>query len=525
MRSRHGLLLIMAASLLATVPVWIPTLPPMTDLPDHAAQIALLRALRDPAFTYAADLQINWLTPYWLGYVLAYVLTPLVGILAACRLILTIALAALPLTTALILDETGLDRRWSLLVIPSMYGFSYHWGFFTFIVAAPLGLLFVWLILREARQPDPPTPGRALTLAAMSIVLFFCHAFICAFFGIIGVAVLLASSRRVPDAFRRVLPLTAVLPVVALWSAYAAHNPHAFSATTWDLNWFSTSDAYYGLMARTHGDWSSEIGAGWGRLTGIFPRLLGSLPSLSTTLIGTALLALPLIAGARPTRRLTRWLPLLVCVATLLFAPSLMLGIAYTYQRFTVFLVPAWLIALDPPESRMVPRWTWPTCGLLAAAWIAVVTANAIAYEAESAGFPEILARMQPGERALSLIWDRDSPGTIAPPFLHYPVWYAALRGGIVDPSATGTLAVPVSYRPDREPIARASSAFEWTPGHFTWQTHEGDRYRYFVVRAATDVGPSLLPGTRLVHHVHRWWLYEQPRNPTQSALFLTTAR
>jgi hypothetical protein len=518
---QRDLLILLAASLLATVPVWIPTLPPMTDLPDHAAQIALLHQMHDPAFAYTADFQINWLTPYWFGYLLAYGLAPLVGIVVACQIVITAALVALPLATALILTETTLDRRWALLTIPSMYGFSYHWGFFNFLVAAPLGLVFVWLVLRQTRQA---TATRALLLAALSILLFFCHALICAFFGLIGAAMLLTSGGSVREGVRRVLPLASVLPVVVLWGSYAIAHPHAMSATTWDLNWFTTSDGYYRLTTHTHGDWETPVGAGWGRVTGLFPRMLGALPGLLPTIIGLASIALPFVAGARLTRRPTRWIPFGFCIGTLLFAPSLMLGVAFIFQRFTVFAMPLWLMTLAQPQApahawparagpaHVWPKWTWPACGLLAASWIGVVSMNAMLYESDAAGFSEILARMQPGERALSLVFERDSAGTIAPPFLHYPVWYAALRGGVVDPSAAGTITVPVSYRPEREPMARVSRAFEWTPEVFDWPSFEGGRYRYFIVRASKDVGPSLLRDTRLVHHTHHWWLYEHKR-------------
>jgi hypothetical protein len=191
-----------------------------------------------------------------------------------------------------------------------------------------------------------------------------------------------------------------------------------------------------------------------------------------------------------------------------------MLGVSFTFQRFTAFAMPLWLMTLEQPRHphHLWPTWTWPACALLAASWIGVVSMNAIRYEADAAGFTEILARMQPGQRALSLVFERDSAGTIAPPFLHYPVWYAALRGGIVDPSAVGTFAVPVSYRPEREPVARPSRAFEWTPELFDWPVFDGSRYRYFIVRASNDVGPALLRDSRLVHHTHHWWLYEHTR-------------
>src|SRR5262249_12558452 len=138
-RSRE-LFMLVAASLLATIPVWIPTFPPMTDLPQHGAQIALLREMLQPGFAFASYFSLNWFTPYLFGYLLVYVLVPIPGMVAACKLVISLALMALPLSTALVMTETGTDRRWALLAIPAMYGFSYQWGFLNFLVAAPIGL-------------------------------------------------------------------------------------------------------------------------------------------------------------------------------------------------------------------------------------------------------------------------------------------------------------------------------------------------------------------------------------------------
>jgi hypothetical protein len=125
----------------------------MVDLPQHAAQISLLRNLHDPAFRFAGLFRVNWFTPYLLGYLVVYVLAPLCGIVTACKLVTAAALIGLPVTTALLMRETGADSYWALLTIPAMYGFSYTWGFFNFLVAIPIGLVFLILVIRHVRKP------------------------------------------------------------------------------------------------------------------------------------------------------------------------------------------------------------------------------------------------------------------------------------------------------------------------------------------------------------------------------------
>jgi len=514
-RERHALLFVLAASLLGTIPVWIPTFPPMTDLPQHGAQIALLRAMLHPGFAFASYFDIQWFTPYLFGYLLAYALVPFVGIVAACKIVIALSLVALPLATALIMKETGTDRRWAILAIPAMYGFSYHWGFLNFLVAAPIGLVFLWLTLRHAKQP---TLGRAIALAVTIVALFFCHALICVFFGFIAGCILLWSGKSIPNAVLRALPLAAVVPIAILWTLRTTAQPIAIWIPDWDLHWVTTRDAYYSAIAQ----WTTPDGWGWGRTAGLFPRLLGALPGPLSTLVGLAIVLLPFAAGARVTRRPMIWLPLIVCVAVLLFMPGFFFGIDFIFQRFTVFALPLFLILLQQRPDRALPRWTWPACVALVAGWIAVVSMNAIVYEREAAGFDEILAHMEPGQRALSFAFERDSDGTIAPPFLHFPAWYSAVKGGVVDPSGAATMAAPVVYRPDKRPVARPFG-FEWAPALFDWPLFHAEQYRYFIARAPKDFGPWIFRhatcNTRLVYHVNHWWLYEKDPACTAVAL------
>jgi hypothetical protein len=507
---RHGsggVLLVLAASLLATIPIWIATFPPMTDLPMHAAEIGLLQAMRRGGFPYEASFQFNWFTPYLFGYLLVYGLLPFVGIVTACKIVVALALAAMPVSTALVLTETGADPRWALLTIPAMYGFTYQWGFLNFIVAAPLGLLFVWLTLREARNP---TLAGALTLGASAIALFFCHALLCAFFGAIAGCILLLSAGTLSGAIRRLLPLTAVVPVIIVWAAGRVGRSVVRLAPMWDLNWFSTEEPYYAHVAR----WTTPEGWGWGRVTGLFPRMLGVQAGWLAALFGLALFLLPFAAGARLTRRPAKWVPFVVCVLTLLLLPGVLFDAAFLFQRFCIFALPLFLLTLEAPAGWTWPRWTWPACGALAAGWIGIVSLNTVRYEADAAGFKQVLSRMEPGARALSFIFERDADGTIAPVFLHFPSWYGALKAGLVDPSTAEAPAI-VHYRPGLQPVAQML-AFEWNPGAFEWTRYGGAQYRYFVVRAPVDLGVRIFAhatcAVRLAYHVNQWWLYE--RNP-----------
>jgi len=532
----HRALVLFAASALATIPVWIATYPPMSDLPQHAAQVTLLRALHDPHFAYAGLFHTNWLTPYLSGYLLIYLLSSLVGIVFACKIVIALALAALPLSTALMMRETGVDTYWALLTIPAMYGFSYHWGLLNFIVATPVGMVFLWLMRRYLRAPGLK---RSLGIALLINVLFFCHALICLFFGMIAVGYILLEKKTFKGILGSLAPLASVLPIMVFWFLKtSAGNAVVHVPIGWDLGWFNvTPQDYYAFS-----QWANRPDPGWGRVAGFFSRLLGTRPNPLWDVYGMILFALPLLAGLRPSRRLKAWLPWCCCVVALLFLPNFAFDAAFLYARFTVFALPFWLLAMEPvaapsaiPKQRARTRKpkrevASPAAGLarsrtVAAAagcmvvlWLTVVSVHAVQFNAAAKGFEGVLARMEPGQRVMSFMPEREDESSIAPTFLHFPAWYAAQKEGVVDPNFAAGAVELVVYRPDWGP--NLPPGFDWSPGMFRWQEHGGENYRYFVLRVAGDVGNFLFGKATcpvyLRYQEDQWWLYE--RDPVCAA-------
>lgn len=503
---RGSFWVLLGASLLGVVPVWISAYPPMADLPQHAAQVALMRGLHNPSFAYGSLFRLNWFTPYLLGYSLIYVLAFVFGILTACKIVISLFVVGFPLAAGLLLGSVAMDEFWAILCIPGVYGFAYQWGFLNFLITLPLGLLFLWFVLRHCEAWDW---RGALVLAGSALALFFCHALICAFFCGCAAICLLATARTLETAAKRMLPLAAVLPVALLWMRRTVSDPDTHKAMIWDLSWRYTVEPYYASLTEE----PHNFAAGWGRATGLFPRLLGLSPSWQHALLGIALFLLPLCAGMRLHHRLTLWSPFLLCVAVLLFCPHAVFGTDYVYQRFTIFLVPFYLLLLrrsDLPRGRdIVVR-----CAALAlvAVLIGLAARRASVFSRETAGFQDALSHMQPGQRVLSLAFDHEDGVSIAPTFLHFPEWYAAQKQGMVDPSAAMMFPELVVYRKGDAPKAVLWD-FEWSPEEFDWDDFSGWQYRYFVVRSPEDLSPKLFAQAtcvvRQISHQGEWRLYE----------------
>jgi len=483
--------LLIAASLLATVPVWLSSFPPMVDLPEHAAQVALLHNLHNPGFAFASLFWVNWFTPYLFGYMLVYALAPVLGIVVACKVVVAISAAALPLSTAVLMKETGADRYWALLTIPAMYGFSYNWGFLNFLVATPIGLLFLALFIRHTRKPALRS---TVYLALLSIVLFFSHALIYLFFGMIACLYALLDTRNVRRTILAISPMAAAVPLTALWFLRTKSDPGVQDPVFWDLNWIAAADPHL---------WG-------GRITGFFPRLLGFRPEWFCVLFGIALFVLPFLAGVRLSRRPAVWMPLAVCVAVILFAPTGGHSAWAVAQRFTVFTLPFFVIGL---EKRPVERSLWrATAVFLLVGWSIIIAAATVRYNAEAKGFTQVLSAMEPNQRVLSLMFNQEAAGSRAPLFVHFPAWYSATKQGVVDMNFAVFPVALVRYRPSASQQTPTFS--EWHPETFHWGQWHGATYRYFVVHSPVDLGYRLFAWApcpvSLVERSGNWWLYEK---------------
>jgi hypothetical protein len=502
--------LFLLACLLCGLPIWLPHFPPMADLPQHAAQVALLLNLGKPEFPFSGLFHLNLFTPYLLGYGLIAACTPILGIVAACKLVIWLALAAFAISTRFLLREAGADPYWAWLIFPVLYGFTYQWGLLIFLIAAPVGIMFLALVWRMKAQPDMRA---SLAITFLLLALFFSHALILGFFSLIALVYWLLSTQRLRDFIKCAWPMAAIAPLVFIWLAHANNHPLANFPIGWDLSWFRTADDYYFRIAA----WANKESPGWGRIDGFIPRLLGTRPQFTFTLLGLFLIALPLISGGRISKSRVRFVPVLAITLVLLLLPTFLFGNMYTFQRFTYLFMPLYLIMIDPPVAAgRAQRYLRLLAPAIAFGWIGYMSINALQFNRDMEGFDTILAKMEPGKRTLSLVYSRDDSNSIAPEFLHFPSWYSALRTGITDPSFAVTFVQPVSYLPEYVPRAKFEG-FEWNPQWFDWQKFEGRNYDYFVVRARADMAAYLFktsPCTiSLAAQSGQWWLYQ--KDPT----------
>lgn len=468
----------------AIVPLWLPAYLPLVDLPQHAAQIAALRALADGHPLFAGEFTINWFTPYLAGYLLLYALSAIMPIAIAAKVLVSAYIVAFPLATASLLRAAGGDARLAVLSIPAAFGVAYYWGFISYMVAVPVAL---WVLAVLIRGSDQQGLRHVLMVVSALTLLFFCHAIT---FGVVGiVAAGLAFVEHAPRwraLGRAWFPLLLSVPIPLAWVWLTASQDTEVQAAGTDFGlWISRA---FTLLAQPGGQDS-----------------INGLGILLTLLVVLG----PLALGAQPSKRLARWLPFVLVLMLAMFMPSIVFDAVLVSDRIGSMLVPMWLIVWEVPRhSRRVSELV-TLASLATWIWLSALRYDTFAEELASAR--AVIGEMRPGNAAASLVIEHRSPMFGTPLYLHFPAWYQAEHFGRVDFNFADFYGPMVRYRSPRG--GRVREGTSWYPLLFEWDLDGGDRYRYFIIRAPFDPGAFVFKEhfgkVTLIKQSGWWWLYE----------------
>ena len=475
-------------TLLALAAIWTVHHLAVTDLPQHAAQVALIRRVLT-AGPESALFELNWLTPYLLGHALALALTPLLSPWLAVKVVLSLAVVAFPLALLWLLRQSGGLPQWSLLGFPLAFGFGYGWGLLNYLLAAPIGLCWLAAALRHQREP---TRRHAVHAALWAIATCLGHVLVFGCMLLLISAITLAAGGGWRALGKRLaahwLPLPFFLPVL-LWNRLHGVSPQP---TAWALSWQRLAELPDVLLG--------------------FPVVLEpsrppfDLLARPETLTGLFVLLAPWAVRPRLQWQRGLWLPLPLMLAAYLLAPEDAADVWILWPRLGLFIVPCLCLWLRPPLApSRVGRWA---PGLIAAAWLLVLLARAHAFDREAAGIAPVIARAEPNKRLLSLIFAQRSEVVRGMPYVNFGALYAAERDGFADFSFANLPHFVAHYRPEHVPAA--DHALAWDPRRFDPRLHQP--YDYFLVRSRRDRGHDLLAGVQppvqLMAHSGLWWLY-----------------
>lgn len=438
------------------LPLFSVARPPMEDLPQHVAIVAVLA---NPAAS--PDLVADFgRTPHVAWYALAVSLAWLVGPLLGTKLLLSASLSAIPLTLRLLTARLGGDPRAAWLGLPLVWTGFVAYGFVQFVAGVPLLLLALALA-----APDRPLGRREhLRLAAILLLTFSMH-LLCA--GVAGVGVLaLRAGREGKQAWRSLL-----MPLVVGLIA---------------LGWLALTDAGADLLAMLgvgHGSVAAAAPARFRPPAEVIPEALNWLSNLTHThhddqafwLWGVVLLGC-VLAAERSTRLPWSWVAFVVLVALVaLVAPHTVGWIWPLGDRF------AWLALLLVVASVSLPRGEWA-----AVAVAACLTATAVrigdtsaAYRAvereEQAGLDAVIRAVPVGTRLCGVMHDSHSAHVPWWPHHYSAAWVQAERGGSLVFSFVEHPSTPLRVRPGVAPPPTGPTGFrpqQASSQHMRWCEH-----------------------------------------------------
>ena len=468
---------------------------PMVDIPQHAAQISLLKDILSGSSPWANITQVNYLTPYILPMIATLGLSYIMPVASAINTLLSLSFYLFVLNFISLRNELGADKRLDWLFIPGFFGFSYKWGLFSFLVTSPLGVAFILLAYKNAKRPDL---RKSCYVTILNFVLLASHALIYAYANMVAGLMTLTEHK-----WKTIRPLTSVpflapIPFVIFYFSYISSFENSFE------QYQNT-----GIIWRL----------GIERIIYPFYALDMSPNDPQTSIFSIFFIAMPLLIGFTLHKTsLQARIPILTTLSVGLFAPFFALKTSLLYPRSALFLLPSYAIclhrregaSLNMPKVRcklkyfMLPL----TCCL----FISIQTIRLLNFKGETKDIDEIIRSLHPGERALSLIFNIESKASKnREAYLHYPLWYQAEKQGFVDFNFAQVL--PSIVRFDTRNISEATTDLAYNPSQFNWIRHKGYLYRYFFIRSHRRIPDDFFANpncaVKLIHQSGMWSIYE----------------
>lgn len=488
----------------------------MADFAQHAGQVALLHDLAAGTSPWSELFRINLFTPYLVGYGLALPLSFLMPAGAAIKLIFSAAYVAFVFALVKLRQHFKADPRLDWFFLLSFFGVSYYWGFFTFLTAAPIAVVF---ILVADRYAQAPSLGRGLATMLLGIVLLASHGLMFVF-GFVVAGVLYT------------VRCCSVRPWAGVWLRNLWPFVMAGLACL----------AYFLISTRMQEEYGGISQAGpvalwnwsWKRPLKIFIDSLGGKTNIPLLVTAFVLPLIPWMLGLRIDRhRPATWVMFTITFVIALTLPVFALATGLLYLRFALFTLPAYALMFTLPRpaaipgrgpsgaARMAERIAMPL--MIAVSWMMLGQHSwqAWRFAGEAKDFEAVLAPMQPAQRALSLPFaQRSEAANNDFAYLHFGTWYQSEKQGLVDFNFAWFPPQIARFRPDRLPAV--SYGFEHSPTDFDWKRHQGERYRYFLARHSEPLPADLFKGADCppVHILTQgaWTLLEQQPCPALTA-------
>lgn len=447
---------------------------PMADLPQHAGQVAILKSfiVGDTSAPWFDDITINYFTTYWIAYFLAVVLSFMMPVNYAVNTVVGLAFLLFVLSFSLLRKKFNGTNTLDWILLPCFFGFSYIWGFITFILAIPIG---VWLIYENLKLLECRNNKSNIKILLLGILLYFSHILVFLFCCLIASLMTLVNKDSIKEKIKQLKPfyiLALLIPLFFLNSDFFTTNG---LGQYFDANY---QNYYYGLMdVRLY------------RLQ-LYPWTIYNDLKVPLDVFTIVFFILPFFMGCKLTKDLKRYVPLVIFLLAWFLFPEQAAKTSFIYHRFAIFLFPFYILIFERKTDKFNNIEIKPifVCSCI---WIGISLfilrlpiVDLIDFNNEVNGFKSLLDKTPEKKRVLSLVYDpsSDENARRTDVYISFPSWYQALKGGWVDFNFAWFPPQVIRYKVDKIPEDRPG--FVWNPEKFI-KFKNCNRYDFIFVRVA----------------------------------------
>lgn len=491
------------------VPLFTQEILPFQDLPQHISTVSVIHNIDNPEYDFKKYYHLDYSsTQYLLYYLMCDLLSYALPVETAAKIVIAFYTAAYMLAFLLFLRTFGRNVWAVFFAVPFVYDRFLFMGFINYNLAIPLLLAGLAIAAQNAREFSV---GKWLALCLTAILIFFSHAIIYLVFGFAACLYLMVNPRK----FKQIaLSLSAVIPSVAPFIIWMMRSLILSPQEVWEKGNLGRN------LSPAKAEWES-ISVKFSEFSN---RVFPNYPDNSDKwllLFFVALFILILALSARYKKResgageeFTLYPELLSLSLFLIYflAPTSykwVWPINWRFAPLTCVLFIAWI---EPLWPRGMNLFFLP---VIAAGFFSIYNnaTHFTNFDRETVDFKEILQKMERGKRVMGLVFNKGSAYSSDPVYIHFPQYYQAEKGGVVNFSFANFAQSPVKFNASGAPPI-LPLRWEWTPEKFRFKEH-GQYYDYFLIRdngekKASDIFRESEDMVNLVARRGNWALFEK---------------
>lgn len=487
--SRRATLLYWTSVALVIGGLFVTTLLPCVDYPQHLALSSIARRLADPSAPEHAEFQLSYFTYNGLFHFIVAGLSTRLPVEVAGRVVVGASLLAMAAGVVALVRVMRRPPAYAALFTPILFSFSVGWGFVNYVLATAIT---AWALVFVARAAIRPTLLSTIAVAALGIACAFAHVLAMLILCVSGAALALeAAWRAAPTtgprwrrALRIALCSTAAAAPLLLGCVYCIEvyrqqyvwDPHMyrdptiegsapplieklvfFGAYSTDL-YHDGSDQIILWAALSIMAWSTMLA--WKR-RGAWDRPHEPSP--------------PIVA------------PFAVLTIAYFATPMVLIGTHLIFPRLAQWSVLGALLAtpriLDTAKAERARSWV---LGIGLAAGVNTILHCAI-YGWETKDASRVIDDLPPGGAVTAVVWDSWSLAFRNPALTHLAAYYAARKHGRWAFAFARYLSVPVRFKPNSQP-AWPARGWEFDPDEYDARCKYARAFPLVLVKAPAEL-------------------------------------